>query len=199
MGEGSPRGGRLSILGPPGSGKSTLSRLIAARLEAPVISIGELLRRAAERDPETLATIERGGFVSDATSWTAMLPALEAAGARYVLDGFPRTAGQAIRLAESPYGPPDVAVVLHVPPATLATRLDIRRRNDDYPTAIGKRIALYEAHLEAVLRQLGTTSAAVHIDASGDAPQTADAIESALSELDASAAAPQSSRHWEEE
>ncbi|MCX9011510.1 MAG: AAA family ATPase [Candidatus Methanoperedens sp.] len=39
---------KITISGPPGSGKSTLSRMLSARLGLPLISMGDIFRRCAE-------------------------------------------------------------------------------------------------------------------------------------------------------
>src|SRR2546423_4118223 len=91
---------RIGLLGAPGSGKGTQGRVLAERLGVPYIGSGALLRaRAAAAEPgsELAAVLDRGDLVGDDDALAAVRDALAAAEAAggYVLDGFPRTAGQA--------------------------------------------------------------------------------------------------------
>lgn len=91
----------LLFLGPPGAGKGTQSRLLAARLGIPQISTGDMLRaviagdsplgRAADR------LLSRGDLVSDDVMIGIVGERLRQpdAEAGFILDGFPRTIAQA--------------------------------------------------------------------------------------------------------
>ncbi len=91
----------MILLGSPGSGRSTLGRILAKRWDLPLISAGELLRSSAERiGPVARAirqTIESGNLVSDEMVNHLMISQMvspECADG-FVLDGFPRTVAQA--------------------------------------------------------------------------------------------------------
>jgi adenylate kinase len=89
------------FLGPPGAGKGTQAKLIAAHYEVPHISTGDILRdnvaRATELGQKAKAVMARGELVSDElvcdmVAWRLGLPDADHG---FVLDGFPRTAMQA--------------------------------------------------------------------------------------------------------
>lgn len=61
----------VAVIGPPASGKTTLTRDLASRLDYPVFRIADLLESASHHDPSiaALATTSRDslGWVSDTT------------------------------------------------------------------------------------------------------------------------------------
>jgi adenylate kinase len=91
----------IILLGSPGSGRSTLGRILAKRWDLPLISTGDLLRTSAERiGPVARAirqTIDSGNLVSDEMVNHLMIGQLGSPDCAdgFVLDGFPRTATQA--------------------------------------------------------------------------------------------------------
>ena len=97
---------RLIILGPPGAGKGTQAVRIAQRLEIPQLSTGEMLR-AEEHARTNLGAqvkgiMETGGLVPDGLVLRIISERIDAPDAQhgFILDGFPRTIGQAMRLDE---------------------------------------------------------------------------------------------------
>lgn len=92
---------RIVLLGPPASGKGTQGRLIASRLGLNYLSTGALLREAIENRCELGLAAEpilsRGGYLPDALMEPILGEWLERHDARHgwVLDGFPRSLGQA--------------------------------------------------------------------------------------------------------
>jgi adenylate kinase len=91
---------RWVVLGPPGSGKGTQARVIAARFGVPHVSTGDLLRaEKAAGTPigrEAEARAEKGLFLPDADIVALLTRRLLAEDCRsgFVLDGFPRTVAQ---------------------------------------------------------------------------------------------------------
>jgi adenylate kinase len=98
---------RLTLLGPPGSGKGTLSTRIARQLRLPAVHVGALLRRhAAEATPLGRAAgafLRRGDLVPDRLVTGLVLERLDQPDCArgFVLDGFPRTIGQAEMLEQA--------------------------------------------------------------------------------------------------
>lgn len=97
---------RLVVLGPPGVGKGTQADLLNRRLHACHLSTGDVFRAAgnmaepSQAMKEALACMRRGELVSDAVVWDIVserAQCLKCAGG-FILDGFPRTLGQAIAL-----------------------------------------------------------------------------------------------------
>jgi adenylate kinase len=94
----------LIILGPPGSGKGTLAKLLSSELGVPHISTGEILREEVYRGSSLGEVVkpfmDAGKLVSD----EVMLSLVEGRVGRpdckkgFILDGFPRTILQAVRL-----------------------------------------------------------------------------------------------------
>lgn len=92
---------RLILLGPPGAGKGTHARLLSEKLGAPHLATGEILRQQIRnKTPLGLKAkdiIEKGGLVPDQLVNEMMLEEIRRIGlaAGFILDGFPRTLGQA--------------------------------------------------------------------------------------------------------
>jgi len=94
----------LIILGPPGSGKGTLAKLLSTELGVPHISTGEILREEVHRGSPLGEVVkpfmDAGKLVTD----EVMLSVVEGRVGRpdckngFILDGFPRTILQAVRL-----------------------------------------------------------------------------------------------------
>lgn len=93
---------RIAMLGPQGSGKGTQGDLLAAAFGIPIISTGELFRQQAATRTllgEQIASyINQGKLVPDEITNTLVEQRLAAADcvAGFIIDGFPRTMGQAM-------------------------------------------------------------------------------------------------------
>src|SRR3990172_8928146 len=91
----------LIMLGPPGAGKGTQAERIARARRIPKISTGDILREAVQAGTaigcQAKATMERGELVSDEMMIGIVRDRLGRPDVRngFVLDGFPRTVGQA--------------------------------------------------------------------------------------------------------
>ncbi len=91
----------LILLGPPGAGKGTQARLLEERLGLVQLSTGDLLRAAVTAGTEAglkaKAAMEAGELVADEIVLAVLADRLMASdlGRGILLDGFPRTAGQA--------------------------------------------------------------------------------------------------------
>jgi adenylate kinase len=124
----------LVMLGPPGAGKGTQAKRIAAERRIPHISTGDMLREAVTaRTPlglQAKAVMEQGRLVSDDIIIGVVRERLarEDAAAGFVLDGFPRTVAQAEALDEIVAGR-DALVILDIAVADeeLVRRLTSRR------------------------------------------------------------------------
>jgi adenylate kinase len=119
----------LVLMGAPGAGKGTQARLIQERLGLPQISTGDMLRALTAADIHT--TQASGMLVSDdfVIGMVRERAAKEDCRNGYVLDGFPRTIGQAEKLEElaAMQGKTLTAVLVDVPAGVLEKRLTGRR------------------------------------------------------------------------
>ncbi|MDG3040976.1 adenylate kinase [Roseicyclus marinus] len=94
----------LILLGPPGAGKGTQARMLQDAFGLVQLSTGDLLRGAVAAGTEAglaaKAVMERGELVSDAIVLNVLRERLDQpdVAAGIILDGFPRTAGQAAAL-----------------------------------------------------------------------------------------------------
>ncbi|HRE02353.1 MAG TPA: adenylate kinase [Ilumatobacteraceae bacterium] len=135
-------GARLIILGRQGAGKGTQCVRLARHYVVPHISTGDMLR-AAVREGTPLGraakvVIEAGRLVSDEIMVGVVTERLARPDARvrgYILDGFPRTVGQAQALDDITVDRPiDVVIDLDVPRALVLERLSARRLCGDCGT-----------------------------------------------------------------
>ncbi len=127
-------GVRIIIFGRQGAGKGTQCVRLALHYSVPHISTGDMLR-AAVRDGTEFGVkakefMDAGKLLPDdiMVGLVAERLAQPDASAGWLLDGFPRTPGQADALAEvSADAPFDVAVNLDVPEAVVIERISSRR------------------------------------------------------------------------
>ena len=85
----------LVILGPPGSGKGTISKRLVDRNEFTHISTGDLIRNSD--DEELKKTVAKGDFIPDRTMVRMLRKALSKVDFEkgVIIDGFPRNVKQA--------------------------------------------------------------------------------------------------------
>lgn len=94
----------LVLLGPPGSGKGTLAKLLSAELKVPQISTGDILREEANRETllgsKVKPFMEKGELVPDQIILEVMIERISQSDCQkgFLLDGFPRTIPQALGL-----------------------------------------------------------------------------------------------------
>lgn len=94
------------LLGAPGSGKGTQSRILSEALLIPHLSTGEVLREAVRAHSllgqKVRQQMNSGNFVSDAVVTEIVAERVQSADCRrgFILDGFPRTLLQAAMLAD---------------------------------------------------------------------------------------------------
>jgi len=94
---------RLVFVGPPGAGKGTQAKVLQERFGARQIATGDLLRKhvadGTELGKEAKTYMDSGGLVPDGII-IGMMELQLANLDSFVLDGFPRTVGQAVALDE---------------------------------------------------------------------------------------------------
>lgn len=128
-------GVRLIILGRQGAGKGTQCVRLSRHYVVPHISTGDMLRAAAREGTElgrmAKAVMETGALMGDDTMITLVDERLhkpDAASRGFILDGFPRTVGQAGALASITASKPlDAVIDLDVPREIVLDRISSRR------------------------------------------------------------------------
>ncbi len=91
----------LILLGPPGAGKGTQAKMLAAELGVPHISTGDMFRdhkaRGTELGKKVQAIMDSGGLVTDEITNAMVQDRLSRSDVAQgcILDGYPRTTAQA--------------------------------------------------------------------------------------------------------
>jgi adenylate kinase len=180
---------RLALLGAPGSGKGTQGARLARHFGVPLVATGELLRRRAAtvEDPaaaELADRLARGELVPDDVVVSVLNDALHSASAEggdvldgYVLDGFPRTVGQ----AGHPEAPElDAVIHLDVPDDVTSRRIAERagegRSDDARSDATARRLRSFHAETEPVLERYRRRGIVTTVDGTQPPDQVTEAI-----------------------
>ena len=176
---------RLLVMGPPGSGKSTQGRTIAAEHNVPHVSLGSVLRSEVE------AGTELGKLVEPYTSTGRLVPdniVIEVVRDRmeqpdvangFVLDGFPRT-GPQVPLYDSLGIEDTQALLIDVDEDEVRRRLLSRGRADDTEEVINDRLRIYREQTVPVLEQFESRGVLLTADGNGSIEETAANIRAAL-------------------
>ena len=153
------------MLGPPGSGKGTQAVRLAAALEIPHISTGDMMRAAiAEKTPigqKVKGFLDAGALVPDEVVIDLVRERLAKADCNkgFLLDGFPRTIAQARKLEEllTKNNTPLTHVInLVVPHDVLIARIRKRAeegggRSDDNVQTASHRLQVFLAETAPVI------------------------------------------------
>lgn len=97
---------RVILLGPPGAGKGTQSKLLTEKFKIPQVSTGDILRQAVkdktEMGLEAKSCMDQGKLVPDNVVIEIIRERIENpdCSAGFILDGFPRTIQQAETLSQ---------------------------------------------------------------------------------------------------
>lgn len=92
----------LVLLGAPGTGKGTISRLISEKYNIPCVSTGEMLRKTEDLTEEARDLLSRGELLPDSVINDLLVKRIskEDCANGFILDGYPRTISQAESLDE---------------------------------------------------------------------------------------------------
>ena len=178
---------RIALLGPPGSGKGTQGATLARHLGVPLISSGALLRAVTAAAPAQWggieAALDRGDLAPDDDVLPLIADAVAATGPAggYILDGYPRTIGQ----AQHPEAPPfDVAVHLDVPDDVARARLmsghRAGRRDDEDGAVVERRLRRFREDSAPLLDFYGRKGMLTTVDGDQRPDLVTDALLRAL-------------------
>ena len=187
----------LLVLGPPGAGKGTQAKRLAADRGIPQIATGDMLREAmANETPlgrQVKPIYDSGELVPDDLMVALIRERLQApdTGAGFVLDGFPRTIPHAESLDEMLAGIGrrlSGVLEFQLDEETAVSRLLGRAaeegRSDDTPDVIRNRMQVYREKTEPLVAYYLARSILVGVDAGGTVDTVRAEIERVLEHLD---------------
>lgn len=145
----------IVILGAPGSGKSSIGKLLAEQLNAIYVSSGNIARNMALTDKFTQESLQAGGLANEEKMRNEIyrtLYAINLKGREFVLDGFPRNIEQYHWLIDK--FPSIAYYFIDVDTKTCMKRLRTRGRSDDVKMVIMGRIGYYERETLVLIEYL---------------------------------------------
>lgn len=209
---------KLIFLGPPGAGKGTIASKICGDFDIPHISTGDLFRKAIKNQTElgqkVQKIIEAGDLVPDELTVELVKERLNNPDVKkgYILDGFPRTIGQADALAE--FSDIDAVINFTIKDEQVIKRLAGRRlckscgagyhvdtvkpekegicdkcggeliiRPDDAPEAIKNRLVVYYKSTEPLIDYYRKKDILHDVDGSGSVSAVVKDTESTLAAI----------------
>jgi adenylate kinase len=186
------------FLGPPGAGKGTQAARLAAKYGLPHISTGDMLRAAVQEGSELGVRVDAimasGALVPD----EVMLDVVEERLAKpdcsggAVLDGYPRTRGQAETLdpltERLGLGAVSLVLLLDVPEEELVQRISGRReettgeRSDDRDEVVRERLRVYRRDTAPLIDYYRAHGVLEEIDGVGSVDEVFGRLDVALRE-----------------
>lgn len=160
------------LMGPPGSGKSTIGGLLSNYLNLPYLGVGDMLRATMASDSDlgkSLAPyLKEGKLAPPKLVHDVVLPALSCKSTPkgFIIDGFPRSRVDAdVLWADLQESDDSVSAVVlaHAPTHVLRERLGSRGREDDSKSAISSRLSLYRSVTHPVLSHYSKADVEIHV------------------------------------
>jgi len=171
---------RMLIMGPPGAGKGTQAKQVAAEFGIPAISTGDIFRSNVANQTElgkiVSEIMNKGELVPDSLTVELVADRLAQPDTApgFLLDGFPRTLPQVESLDKilADLGIAlDVVLSLVVDEDTLVARMlkraEIEGRADDNEETIRRRFEVYAAETEPLLATYRDRGLLVEVDGLG--------------------------------
>ncbi len=152
----------IILLGPQGSGKGTQAELLVEKFGFNHFEAGKILRSIANSDNPNAAAVKQaldsGGLVPDelvrTIAWDFISKQDKSKG--FIFDGYPRSVDQYEHLKDmlARFGQKiDWVIDLEISEQETTKRLLKRRREDDTPDAIKKRLELFRLQTEPVIEK----------------------------------------------
>lgn len=167
---------RIILLGPPGAGKGTQGKLLAAKFGVPHVSIGDCIRGFVRTESslarEIRSSWERGQKwqpLSDELSVRVAQVALHGLSG-FILDGFPRNVVQA-ELAGF-LDPVNLVIVLSVPEEVSIKRILGRMREGDSEIKVRQRLVVEGVRLAPLIERCRTTYRLIEVDGTQSIEET---------------------------
>jgi adenylate kinase len=182
---------RVILMGPPGAGKGTQAKVLAARLGVPAVSTGDIFRthvaEGTQLGLEAQRYMDAGDYVPDEVTNAMVRERLSEDDARsgFLLDGYPRTLAQVEEL-DRMLGDDsiDAVVVLTADQEELVQRLlrraHIEGRTDDTEQVIRRRQELFREQTAPLLAVYDDRGLLVEVDGMGEVDQVTSRVFAAL-------------------
>jgi adenylate kinase len=186
---------KLIIMGPPGAGKGTQAKKIAARLGIPAISTGDIFRQnvseQTELGVEAKRYMDNGDYVPDEITNDMVRDRLAEDDALdgFLLDGYPRTLAQVEELDDMlgarGHGL-DAVLVLTVDEEEVVSRMTKRARDegrsDDTEEVIRHRQDVYTEQTAPLIEVYDDRGLLVRVDGMGAVDEVTSRVFDALDE-----------------
>ena len=170
----------LLIVGPPGAGKGTQAARIAEALGVPAVSTGDIFRQnikdRTELGQRVSAILDAGEYVPDSLTNELIDDRLAQADADggYLLDGYPRTAGQVevldgVNLRRGEQLDAVIRLVADTDEVVrrLLSRAQEQGRSDDGEDVIRHRLEVYERETAPLIAIFAERGLVVEVDGIG--------------------------------
>jgi len=176
---------RLVILGPPGSGKGTQSKIIAKKYNLRNISAGSVLRKEIKKKTKlgmnVKPYIEKGDLAPDSLVYKILKPHLKKG--RFILDGFPRHLSQVKLIKEKI----NAAIYIDCKKEIILKRLQKRKkkehRKDDEKEVIEYRWMVYKNKSLPVINYYRKKGILITIDGNSSVKTVFNNIKKKINEL----------------
>ena len=190
---------RLILMGPPGAGKGTQAKFVAAKFDIPAISTGDIFRANVSEGTELGVQAKRymdaGEYVPDEITNKMVRNRIDEPDAApgFLLDGYPRTLAQVEELdgmIKFTGHALDAVVVLTVDQDELVQRLLQRAktegRADDTEEVVRRRQEIYREQTEPLIEVYRDRNLLIEVDGTGEVDQITERIFGALASVDQS-------------
>jgi adenylate kinase len=180
---------RLILMGPPGAGKGTQAKVVAAHFGIPAISTGDIFRANIKNETElglqVKSILASGGFVSDEVTNAIVADRLaqDDCQAGFLLDGYPRTLPQVAALDEllaSKGQTLEHVLELTVDEDAVVQRLlkraAVEGRADDTEDVIRERMAIYHRETKPLSDTFRERGVLAEVDGMGEVDEVTERV-----------------------